>query len=177
MSDNYANLIRVRETGAVLTQSQWMAIYSDVSFPLPLTVEILNDFGVDAVLNGPQTTPEDIYHYSQYDGVIEQDGFWYTHYILGPTGLTPEEWDAWVLQIDTQQKANNKAQASKLLSETDWVDLGPVGDTSVIPHLANVSEFNTYRLALRAIAVTPPVTVDPWPVKPVEVWVTENVHI
>lgn len=173
MTDNYANLIRVRETGDVLTQSGWLALYPDVSFPLPLTTEIINDFGADAVLNGPQATPTDIYHYSQYNGVVEQDGLWYTNYVLGPTGLTPEEWDAWVLQIDTQQKAQNKSQAQALLTETDWVDIPAVSDPANIPHLANKDEFNTYRLALRSIAVTPPVTVDPWPVKPEEVWVTE----
>lgn len=170
MADNYSNLIRVRDTGAVLTQPEWLALYPDVSFPLPLTVEILNDFGADAVLNGPEATPEDIYHYSQYNGVIEQDGLWFTNYILGPTGLSPEEWDAWVLQVDTQHKEANKAQAQTLLSATDWTDIPAVSDPVNTPHLTNRDEFNTYRLALRAIAVTPPVTVDPWPTKPEEVW-------
>jgi len=173
MTDNYSNLIRVRETEAVVTQSEWLALYPDVSFPLPLTVEILNEFGADPVLNGPQATPEDIYHYSQYNGVVEQDGIWYTSYVLGPAGLTPEEWDAWVLQIDNQQKAQNKSKAASLLSETDWVDIPAVTNPENIPHLENKSEFDDYRLMLRGIAVTPPVTVEPWPTKPEELWVTE----
>lgn len=70
-------------------------------------------------------------------------------------------------------KQQNKSIASQRLQETDWVDLGPVGDPMVLPHLANVADFNSYRLALRAIAVNPPITVDPWPAKPDEIWVTE----
>lgn len=166
----YSNLIRVRDSGAVMTQDEWMRSYPDVSFPQPLSVEIINDFGADPVLNGPQATPTDIYHYSEYDGVIEQDGIWFTHYVLGPTGLTPEEWAAWVEQIDTQQKSANKSQASQLLAETDWTDIPAVSDPSNNPHLVNRDEFNAYRLQLRSIAVNTPVTVDPWPVKPNEVW-------
>jgi hypothetical protein len=173
MADNYSNMIRDRATGNVYTQQEWLALYPDVSFPLPLTIEIINEFGADAVLNGPQAVPTDIYHYSQYNGVVEQDGIWYTSYILGPIGLSPEEWDAWVIQTDDKYKASNKEQAKSLLAATDWVDIPAVSDPANIPHLANKDEFNTYRLALRSIAVTPPVTVDPWPVKPEEVWVTE----
>lgn len=76
-------------------------------------------------------------------------------------------------RYDDNLKAQNKNIAAQRLQETDWVDLGPVGDPMVLPHLANVAEFNSYRLALRTIAVNPPVTVDPWPVKPEEIWVTE----
>lgn len=83
--------------------------------------------------------------------------------------MTPEEKESYGNSL----KAQNKSQAQTLLTETDWVDIPAVSDPANIPHLANKDEFNTYRLALRAIAVTPPVTVDPWPVKPEEVWVTE----
>lgn len=166
----YSNLIRVRDSGAVMTQDEWLRSYPDVSFPAPLSIEIINDFGADPVLNGPQAVPEDIYHYSQYDGVIEQDGLWFTHYVLGPTGLDPEQWDAWVAQIDAQQKEANKSRAKSELAETDWVDIPAVYDPANNPHLDNHAEFNAYRLQLRAIAVNPPVTVDPWPVKPGEVW-------
>jgi len=155
-----------------MTQDEWLRSHADVSFPQPLTVKIINDFGADPVLNGPQATPEDIYQYSQYDGVIEQNGLWFTHYVLGPTGLTPAEWDAWVAEVNEQHKTANKSQASQLLAATDWTDIPAVSDPTNSPHLANRAEFNTYRLQLRAIAVNPPVTVDPWPVKPEEVWVS-----
>jgi hypothetical protein len=69
---------------------------------------------------------------------------------------------------------NNKksitAKATTLLAETDWTDLSTLRNPSNENHLVNYNEFHAYRLQLMAIAVNPPVTVDAWPVKPVEVW-------
>jgi hypothetical protein len=58
--------------------------------------------------------------------------------------------------------AANKAKAETLLLESDW---------SVLPDvpLANKTEWETYRSALRQIAITP--TLDPiWPTKPQTIW-------
>ena len=66
--------------------------------------------------------------------------------------------------------ADNKAQAEQLLQATDWVELGDVSDPTNPPWLTNKAEFTTYRAALRAIAVNPPVTVAQWPTKPEEIW-------
>lgn len=58
--------------------------------------------------------------------------------------------------------ASNKAKAENLLLESDWSALQDVP-------LANKTEWETYRSALRQIAINP--TVDPvWPVKPPSVW-------
>lgn len=77
-----------------------------------------------------------------------------------PPAPTPE-------QIQDQ----NKATASQLLQETDWVEIPSVSNQSNNPHLINLSEFLTYRNLLRGIAVNPPATpIDPWPIKPAEVW-------
>ena len=58
--------------------------------------------------------------------------------------------------------AENKLKAESLLLESDWAVLPDVP-------LANKSEWETYRSALRQIAINP--TVDPvWPVKPQSVW-------
>lgn len=83
--------------------------------------------------------------------------------------LTPEE----IAQREEAAKQANKAQASSLLSATDWVELGDVANPANPPFLANKAEFTTYRQQLRTIAVNPPVTVDVWPTKPVEVWSNE----
>lgn len=89
------------------------------------------------------------------------DGVWTLGWTVRP--MTPEETAARKQQI--------KAQASQLLYETDWVDIPSVSDPANNPHLTNRDEFNTYRLALRQIAVYMP--VDPvWPVKPAEQWST-----
>jgi hypothetical protein len=58
--------------------------------------------------------------------------------------------------------AANKLQAENLLAESDW---------SVLPDvpLVNKSEWETYRSALRQIAINP--TIDPtWPTKPQTIW-------
>lgn len=85
-------------------------------------------------------------------------------------------WQAVALSADelaereASGKSANKAQAEQLLLETDWADLASVRNTAFTPHLANGAEFDVYRLALRAIVVDPPVTVDPWPARPAAVW-------
>jgi len=77
-----------------------------------------------------------------------------------PPAPTPEE-----------IQAQNKATASQLLQETDWVEVPSVSDPANNPHLTNLSAFLAYRNSLRSIAVNPPTTpVDPWPTKPTEEW-------
>lgn len=87
------------------------------------------------------------------------NGEWVLGWTVRP--MTPEETAA--------RKAQVKAQASQLLTETDWVDVPSVSDPANDPHLQNKSDFDAYRLTLRGIAVYQP--VDPvWPTKPAEQW-------
>ena len=79
--------------------------------------------------------------------------------------MTPEQQAAY----NAQQQANNKAKAKNLLQATDWVEIPSVTNTANTPHLLNQAEFETYRVALRAIAVNPPV-VATWPTEPAEQW-------
>lgn len=83
-----------------------------------------------------------------------------------------------VFELDLEQiaaneeraKQQNKQQAEELLQQSDWSQQPDVDNPDNPPWLANKAEFTTYRAQLRAIAVNPPVTVDPWPTKPDEVW-------
>lgn len=155
--------IRIRDTGAVVYENEFRAMYPDTSFPSVLSVDLLNDFGADPVLNGPYPTAE----WNQvvvYDGVVETDGQWFTSYSV--RDMTPEE----LAVAEEDRKQANKTQASTLLQATDWTEALSVSDPSNIPYLQNVDAFVAYRVALRAIAVNPPVTVDSWPVKPEENW-------
>jgi hypothetical protein len=68
--------------------------------------------------------------------------------------------------------AQNKAQASTLLQQTDWVELDDVADPANPPYLSNKPDFTAYRAALRSIAVTPPTTPAVFPAKPDEVWLS-----
>lgn len=83
--------------------------------------------------------------------------------------LTPEE----IAQREESAKQANKAQASSLLSASDWTAIASVADPAQSnPYLANQPEFFAYRNQLRTIAINPPVTVTEWPTPPVEVWET-----
>jgi hypothetical protein len=63
--------LRNRATGAVITGSQFRAENKNTSFPPQLTAEIIDSFGYDPVLEGPQATTIPPYQYSQRDGVVE----------------------------------------------------------------------------------------------------------
>lgn len=69
-----------------------------------------------------------------------------------------------------QIQKQNKAQAMQLLADTDWTQHADVNNTAITPHLTNQAEFNTYRAAVRAIAVNPPTTPATFPVVPVDTW-------
>lgn len=84
-----------------------------------------------------------------------------------------EQEAAAVAQYETAAKERNKDQASRLLEETDWVENPSVSDNTKPAYLSNYSDIMGYRMALRLIAIDPPVTVESWPVKPDNVW-TKN---
>lgn len=69
-----------------------------------------------------------------------------------PPGPTPEE-----------IQAQNKQQATALLSQTDWTQVADVP-------LLNKQDFVDYRAAVRAVAVNPPTTPAVFPEMPQEIW-------
>ena len=155
--------IRIRDTGAVVFEDEFRAMYPDTSFPPILTVELLNDFGADPVLNGPYPDA----NWNQvviYDGVIEVNSQWFTSYSV--RDMTPEELAA----AEEQIKKSNKSQASTLLQETDWTESPSVSDPTNSPYLVNVSDFINYRVLIRAIAVNPPEYPAVFPDLPKEQW-------
>ena len=79
-------------------------------------------------------------------------------YGVNVVALSQDELDA----IDNAAKAQNEAQAKRLLEETDWSQLDDVV-------LSNQAAFRAYRAELRAIVLNPPVNVT-WPARPVAVW-------
>jgi hypothetical protein len=96
--------------------------------------------------------------YDQEDGTPSLD-VWDTEKL----GVKPT--DAQLTAAAEQVQLNKlavgyKLMATKLLAETDWTQYADVNDTSKTPHLLNKTEFNTYRLALRAIVVSPSSTVE-----------------
>jgi hypothetical protein len=77
-----------------------------------------------------------------------------------------EDYGQYVIPAD-----KNKAMASSLLLETDWVTLPDVLDATILPYLTNQSEYLAYRAALRVIAVDPIDGDMVFPVKPISQWV------
>ncbi len=71
---------RIRETGAVVYDNEFRALYPNTSFPAVLTVELLDEFGADPVLEGPQPIVTEN-QYVSYDGVEETAGQWFTKYV------------------------------------------------------------------------------------------------
>lgn len=164
---------RIRETGAVVTESEFRAMYPNTSFPYVITEELVNDMGADVVFEGPQATSPDRYHYSQRDGVEQIDGKWYTKYILGPVfsdytdeeGVTHTAADqeaAYRATVDEATKAANRTTRNQKLTECDWTQLGDVPLTAQCK-----ADFADYRQSLRDIDLLDPV----WPEAPAEEWV------
>lgn len=151
--------IRIRESGQVMFENEFRAQHPNTSFPPQLSESLLNEFGADVILEGPQATGGDVYQYSQRNGVEQVDGKWYTKYVLGPIftdGETTaaEQEAAYKTRKDNEQAASVRNQRSELLSKCDWTQ---VADAPVDKTLWAV-----YRQALRDI---PAQTGFPWNVQ------------
>lgn len=64
----------------------------------------------------------------------------------------------------------NKAEASRRLAATDWVNEPDVTDPARDPHLTNYDAFLDYRAVVRRIAVYPVEGNLDWPVEPTAAW-------
>lgn len=71
--------IRIRQSGQVVTEQEFRALFPNTGFPVQLTEQIINDFGGDVVFEGPQPQPTR-YQVAYRDGVQQIGGKWYTKY-------------------------------------------------------------------------------------------------
>jgi hypothetical protein len=153
--------IRIRSTGQVMYEEEfrrYQAETTGASWELT-TLEVLDELGVDPVFEGPQATGGTVYQSSQYDGVEEIDGKWYTKYILGPVFTDPKEEAEYKARKDEEQTKSIRDQRNQFLSECDWTQLA---DAPV-----DKSAWATYRQQLRDITQSEqfPWSVT-WPTKP-----------
>lgn len=109
--------LRNRSTGALITDDQLRADNPNTSFPQVLTPEIIDSFGYDPVLEGPQPTLIPPYQYAQRDGVVEIKGQWFTKYIA----VTPD--DATKARMDAEQGARVRTDRNARLAACDWTQL------------------------------------------------------
>ena len=160
--------IRIRESGQVVTDSEFRAMFPNTGFPVQLTESIINDFGGDVVLEGPQASGGTVYQYSQRQGLEQIDGKWYTKYVLGPVftdrpangdepAKTAAEQEAeYKAMKDAEQAKNVRQTRNDKLKECDW--------TQLADSTADKQAWATYRQALRDVPSQSgfPWTVD-WP--------------
>lgn len=99
------------------------------------------------------------------DGVVKWD-----EAKLGPQPSQADLDAAYAAAQIAAIKSDNKAKAVALLQATDWVEMPSVSDPSSSPRLVNKADFVAYRVALRAIAVSPPSNPATFPDAPEESW-------
>lgn len=148
------------DTQQVQSESEIRAEFPNTSFPVPFQAPE----GYAPILESP--APATTTYQSAFQNGVEQDSL--GNYVWAWTIV---DWDQEQIDAcDAQQKENNKKQAEKLLQESDWSQYADVTNPLNTPHLTNGDEWVTYRTAVRALAINPPVTVETWPTKPEEQW-------
>jgi len=160
--------IRSRSTGQTMLGEE----FSRTLCSLPITTELLDQYGFDPVLEGPQATTTPPYQYSQRAGIQNVDGVWYTKYIAGPVFTDRAATETEVAQTAAEQEAAYKAmkdaeQATSVrasrktkLAECDWTQLADAPVDKAV--------WAIYRQALRDVTIQAgfPWTIE-WPVAPV----------
>ena len=161
--------IRIRETGAVMYESEFRQLHPSTSFPQQISEAALNDFGADVVFEGPQASGGTVYQYSVYGGVEQLDGKWYTKWNLGPSFFDTQDADGRVTTAaeneaaykafkDAEQANAVRTSRNIKLDETDWRYRR---DQTTTP------AWDAYCQALRDVPAQAgfPWTID-WPVEP-----------
>lgn len=129
--------IRIRETGQVMFEGEFRSMHPDTSFPVPLTAEILADFGADVVLEGPQAQPTR-YQVAYRDGVEQIDGKWFTKY-----SVADMDDDAKAAK-DAEQAKSVRSDRNQRLKDSDWSQGKDIADAMSQP-------WAVYRQTLRDI--------------------------
>lgn len=171
-------LIRIRETGEVMTEISFRTIHKKTRPVLEsvLTAERLNQLGADPVLQGPAATVTPPYEYSFQSGVEQDaDGNWTTVNSVGPVFTEYTDDDGVVQTVDAQTTAYRtkvdenvavgvRATRNKLLDESDWTQMN---DSPL--DTAGKTAWATYRQELRDLsdhANWPHLADEDWPTKP-----------
>ncbi len=144
--------IRLRSTGQVMTESEFRAAHPNTSFPQQLTVDLLDGFDADPVLNGAQPSAGR-YQTVARDNVEEVNGKWFTKFILIDMD------DEAKTIVDENQAKSIRSTRDEKLKATDWTQ---VADAPV-----DKAVWATYRQALRDVPAQAGFPYDiAWPVEP-----------
>jgi len=144
--------LRIRDTGQVMTDSEFRSLHPNTSFPPQLTAELLDGFGADPVLNGPQAQPTR-YQVAFRDGVEEINGQWFTKFSVADMDA-----DA-IASLDARQADSVRAERNRKLTASDWTQ---VEDAPV-----DKAAWAAYRQGLRDVPSQAGFPWDvTWPVEP-----------
>jgi hypothetical protein len=146
--------IRIRETGAVMYESEFRAYQQANGGPTwgQTTEEILDSLGADVVFEGPQAQPTR-YQTAFRDGVEQIEGKWYTKYSVADMDADQ------IAAKDAEQATAIRSQRTQMLKDSDWTQLVD----SPVDHAA----WFEYRQALRDITAQSGFPWDiEWPVAP-----------
>lgn len=125
--------IRIRESGQVMYESEFRALFPNTSLPL-LTEAVLNELGADVILEGAQAQPTR-YQIGFRDGVEQVDGKWFTKYSVSDLDADG------IAAKDAEQAKSVREQRNRLIAECDWTQ---VEDSPV-----DKAAWATYRQELR----------------------------
>jgi len=129
--------IRIRESGQVMYESEFRALFPNTSLPL-LTEVVLNELGADVVLEGAQAQPTR-YQIAFRDGVEQIGGKWFTKYSVSDLDADG------IAAKDAEQAKSVRAERNRLIAECDWTQ---VEDSPV-----DKAAWATYRQALRDLTL------------------------
>jgi hypothetical protein len=107
--------IRIRESGQVMYESEFRALFPNTSLPL-LTEAVLNELGADVILEGAQAQPTR-YQISFRDGVEQVDGKWFTKYSVSDLDADG------IAAKDAEQAKSVRATRNSLIAECDWTQV------------------------------------------------------
>lgn len=128
--------IRIRDTGALVTEQEFRAMHPNTSFPAQLSAQLLDDMGADVVFEGPQAQTTR-YQTAYRDGIEQISGKWFTKWSVADMD------DDGKAAVDATHAKAVRDDRTKRLADCDWTQLpdAPVDTTA----------WAAYRQALRDI--------------------------
>jgi hypothetical protein len=145
-------MYRVRSTGEVKSQGEVRSLYPNTSFPSQWSAELVEELGLDPVLETPAPTVTR-YQTAYKDGVEQVNGNWV--------------WKWSISEMDDEAKASKDAAEAVGIRATRDARLSGSDWTQVADAPVDKAAWATYRQALRDVPTQAGFPYDiTWPSKP-----------